>query len=189
MIRKQWEKGDKICTVVLPVGYGNPHALVPSTSEIKTEGSHEAPGVSTAEPSQAKPNYSCTTTEQLSKFFTPSVTKKPVEMTTSTLPANGDDGNTRAASLQRETPRRSPRQGAATTASKEVGPAAGKRKGKQVTTRVQRAAAKGRKKSRKEYCIGTPYGYCEQAIWIPLCRRLRTASAKLVPTLQGVVGT
>ncbi len=44
MIRRQWEKGDKICTVVLPIGYGDPHALVPSTSEIKTEGSHEAPG-------------------------------------------------------------------------------------------------------------------------------------------------
>ncbi len=43
-IRKQWENGDKICTVVLPVGYGDPHALVPSTSEIKTEGSHEGPG-------------------------------------------------------------------------------------------------------------------------------------------------
>ena len=43
--------------------------------------------------------------------------------------------------------------------------------------------------SEEEYCIGTPYGYCEQAIWIPLCRRRRTASAKLGPTLQGVVGT
>eukprot|EP00884_Botryococcus_braunii_P022306 jgi/Botrbrau1/875/Bobra.0352s0064.1 len=91
--------------------------------------------------------------------------------------------------------------GAATTASKELDPLPGSGKTSQLRQGCHLQLRKALKNpesnnaltvlldSEEEYCIGTPYGYCEQAIWIPLCRRLRTASAKLGPTLQGVVGT
>eukprot|EP00884_Botryococcus_braunii_P006792 jgi/Botrbrau1/16113/Bobra.7_2s0076.1 len=142
MIRKQWEDGHACCTVKLPIG-GDPHELI-LTGPPKLPKHATAAGAG-ASKSKSAPSFSCTTNEEVSKFFSPlpSATMKASALLALPATGSGDHDEASAADTSKmPTPRRSPRKNAATGGTKVTETLIGKRKEKPTATKQTRGQKK-----------------------------------------------